>query len=199
LAGRKARLPPRWFIKTFWHVHGRIVRASRGRKGLWPPRPRKWGCLTVHHDRPTQRQAAKRDPRLLRGRAQPRLDGDEWLGRGRAGLVAEPAGRIRRRSSSWQAGSAARCAAGPQSVPSVNGCGSAGVISTGTSRATQPGARESRRSSCSSRALRRNEPRGVGISGMSHERAFRERRMSERSESQSRSSTRLAATDGAAL
>ena len=43
MAGGKARLPPRWFIKTFWHVHRRIVRASRGRKGLWSPRPGKWG------------------------------------------------------------------------------------------------------------------------------------------------------------
>jgi hypothetical protein len=42
---RKAPLPPRWFIKTFWHVHRRIVRASGGRKGLWRPRPDKWGAL----------------------------------------------------------------------------------------------------------------------------------------------------------
>ena len=34
MSGGKARLPPRWFIKTFWRVHRRIVRASRGRKGL---------------------------------------------------------------------------------------------------------------------------------------------------------------------
>ena len=47
MAGGKARLPPRWFIKTFWHVHRRIVRASRGRKGLWPPRPGKWGALRL--------------------------------------------------------------------------------------------------------------------------------------------------------
>ena len=32
-----ARLPPRWFIKTFWHVHRRIVRASRGRRGRRVP------------------------------------------------------------------------------------------------------------------------------------------------------------------
>jgi hypothetical protein len=39
MAGGKARLPPRWFVVTFSHVHRRIVRASGGRKGLWPPRP----------------------------------------------------------------------------------------------------------------------------------------------------------------
>src|SRR5918996_3152579 len=47
MAGGKARLPPRWFIKTAWHVHRGIVRASRGRKGLWPPRPGKWGALRL--------------------------------------------------------------------------------------------------------------------------------------------------------
>jgi deazaflavin-dependent oxidoreductase (nitroreductase family) len=43
----KARLPPRWFIRTFWLVHRRIVRASGGRKGLWSPRPEKWGALRL--------------------------------------------------------------------------------------------------------------------------------------------------------
>ena len=47
MAGGKARLPPRWFIVTFWHVHRRIVRASRGRRGLWPPRPGKYGALRL--------------------------------------------------------------------------------------------------------------------------------------------------------
>ena len=47
MAGGKARLPPRWFIKAFWHVHRRIVRASQGRKGLWAPRPGKWGALQL--------------------------------------------------------------------------------------------------------------------------------------------------------
>ena len=42
-----ARLPPRWFIKTFWRVHRRVVRASGGRRGLWPPRPGKWGALRL--------------------------------------------------------------------------------------------------------------------------------------------------------
>ena len=47
MAGGKARLPPRWFVVAFWHVHRRIVRASRGRKGLWLPRPGKWGALRL--------------------------------------------------------------------------------------------------------------------------------------------------------
>ena len=47
MAVRTARLPPRWFIECFWHVHRRVVRASRGRKGLWPARPDKWGALRL--------------------------------------------------------------------------------------------------------------------------------------------------------
>jgi deazaflavin-dependent oxidoreductase (nitroreductase family) len=47
MAVRKARLPPRWFIESFWHVHRRVVRATRGRRGLWPARPEKWGALRL--------------------------------------------------------------------------------------------------------------------------------------------------------
>ena len=44
---KRAYLPPRWFIETFWRVHRRIVRASGGRRGLWPPREGKWGALRL--------------------------------------------------------------------------------------------------------------------------------------------------------
>jgi hypothetical protein len=54
---RKARLPPRWFIVTFWHVHRRIVRASRG-PGAVASAPRKVRRLASHHDGPEQRRAA---------------------------------------------------------------------------------------------------------------------------------------------
>jgi deazaflavin-dependent oxidoreductase (nitroreductase family) len=47
MAGGKARLPPRWVIKAFWQVHRRIVRSSGGRRGLWRPRPGKWGALRL--------------------------------------------------------------------------------------------------------------------------------------------------------
>ena len=47
MAGDKPRLPPRWFVVTFWHVHRLIFRASGGRKGLWRPRPGKWGTLRL--------------------------------------------------------------------------------------------------------------------------------------------------------
>jgi deazaflavin-dependent oxidoreductase (nitroreductase family) len=47
MAGGKARLPPRWFVVTFWHLHRLFVRATGGRKGLWPPRPGKGGALRL--------------------------------------------------------------------------------------------------------------------------------------------------------
>ena len=47
IAGGTARLPPRWFIRTFWHLHRRVVTASNGRRGLWSPRPGKWGALRL--------------------------------------------------------------------------------------------------------------------------------------------------------
>ena len=84
VAGGKARLPPRWFVVTFWHVHRLFVRATGGRRGVRPPRPGKWGTLSAHHEGPAQRRVAERDRRLLRGRTQPGLDGHERLGGGRA-------------------------------------------------------------------------------------------------------------------
>ena len=47
MPARKRRLPPRWVIVAFWHVHRRVVAASHGRKGLWRPRPGKWGALRL--------------------------------------------------------------------------------------------------------------------------------------------------------
>ena len=47
MASRRRRLPPRWVIVSFWHVHRRVVAASKGRKGLWPARPDKWGALRL--------------------------------------------------------------------------------------------------------------------------------------------------------
>ena len=60
MAGGKARLPPRWFVVSFWHVHRLIVRASGGRRGLWPPRPGKWGTLRL-----TTRGRRRGEPRSV--------------------------------------------------------------------------------------------------------------------------------------
>ena len=47
MAGGKARLPPRWVVVAAWHVHRLLFRATGRRKGLWPPRPGKWGALRL--------------------------------------------------------------------------------------------------------------------------------------------------------
>lgn len=47
MAKGKGRLPPRWFIVVFWHMHRWIVRATKGKRALWPPREGKWGALRL--------------------------------------------------------------------------------------------------------------------------------------------------------
>jgi len=47
MAQDRVRLPPRWFVVTAWHVHRWILRSTGGRKGLWRPRPGKWGALRL--------------------------------------------------------------------------------------------------------------------------------------------------------
>lgn len=47
MAKGTGRLPPRWMIVSFWHVHRWFVRITGGRKGLWRPKPGKWGALRL--------------------------------------------------------------------------------------------------------------------------------------------------------
>ena len=42
--GKKPWLPPGWVIRTFWRGHRAVVRRSHGRRGLWLPKPGKWGA-----------------------------------------------------------------------------------------------------------------------------------------------------------
>lgn len=44
---KKPFLPPRWFVRTAWVVHRAIYRITGGRRGLWPPKPDKWGTMRV--------------------------------------------------------------------------------------------------------------------------------------------------------
>jgi F420H(2)-dependent quinone reductase len=45
--GRRAWLPPRWFVVLFWHGHRVLVRVTRGWLGLWRPKPGGWGALRL--------------------------------------------------------------------------------------------------------------------------------------------------------
>ncbi len=40
-------LPPRWFIRWFWFMHRRVYRLTRGRMGLWRPKPDGWGAARL--------------------------------------------------------------------------------------------------------------------------------------------------------
>jgi deazaflavin-dependent oxidoreductase (nitroreductase family) len=44
---KPARLPPRWFVRLAWAVHRGVYRVTRGRIGLWRPKPGNWGVLRL--------------------------------------------------------------------------------------------------------------------------------------------------------
>lgn len=44
---KKARLPPRWFIRLFWAGHRAVLRWSNGRLGLWRAKPGRWGAMRL--------------------------------------------------------------------------------------------------------------------------------------------------------
>jgi F420H(2)-dependent quinone reductase len=98
---------------TAWHVHRWIVRASRGRRGLWRPRPGKWGALRL-----TTRGRRSGEPRSVIvgyfedgpnlvsiamngwGAAEPAW----WMNlRAHPEAVVELAGGIRRQVTAWAA------------------------------------------------------------------------------------------------
>lgn len=44
---RAARLPPRWVVRSAWTIHRAFYRLTRGRRGLWRPKPGNWGALRI--------------------------------------------------------------------------------------------------------------------------------------------------------
>jgi deazaflavin-dependent oxidoreductase (nitroreductase family) len=45
--GRRAPLPPRWVIRTFWAIHRAIFVITRGRMGLRRQTPERWGMMRL--------------------------------------------------------------------------------------------------------------------------------------------------------
>jgi len=41
-------LPPRFVVRAAWLIHRAIYRLTGGRRGLWRPRPGRWGTLRLH-------------------------------------------------------------------------------------------------------------------------------------------------------
>lgn len=40
-------LPPRWVMRGFWFAHRKVVTLTRGRLGLWRPKPGRWGAMRL--------------------------------------------------------------------------------------------------------------------------------------------------------
>ncbi len=47
IPAKPARVPPRWFVRTFWSAHRGLYRLTRGRLGLWRPKPGRWGAMRL--------------------------------------------------------------------------------------------------------------------------------------------------------
>lgn len=41
------RVPPRWFVRMAWAFHRGYYRVTGGRRGLWKPKPGKWGTMRL--------------------------------------------------------------------------------------------------------------------------------------------------------
>lgn len=41
------RMPPRWFVRAAWAFHRGYHRVTGGRRGLWRPKPGKWGTMRL--------------------------------------------------------------------------------------------------------------------------------------------------------
>jgi deazaflavin-dependent oxidoreductase (nitroreductase family) len=44
---KRARLPPRWFVRSFWSMHRGLYRVTGGRVGLWRPKANRWGTMRL--------------------------------------------------------------------------------------------------------------------------------------------------------
>ena len=44
---KPVRLPPRWFVRSAWHVHRGLYRITGGRFGLRRPKPGQWGMMRL--------------------------------------------------------------------------------------------------------------------------------------------------------
>ena len=81
----RAMLPPRWFVVTFWHAHRALVRMTKGRVGLWRPKPDGWGALWLT----TTGRRSGQPRRVLVGYFE---DGDDYVTMAMNGWgAAEPA------------------------------------------------------------------------------------------------------------
>lgn len=43
----KAWMPPRWVVRLAWSVHRGLYLVTRGRLGVWRPKPGRWGAMRL--------------------------------------------------------------------------------------------------------------------------------------------------------
>jgi deazaflavin-dependent oxidoreductase (nitroreductase family) len=46
-SAKSPSLPPPWFIRIAWAIHRAMYRITGGRRGLWKPKPGKWGTMKL--------------------------------------------------------------------------------------------------------------------------------------------------------
>ena len=46
-SAKNPSLPPPWFIRLAWAIHRAMYRVTGGRRGLWKPKPGKWGTMKL--------------------------------------------------------------------------------------------------------------------------------------------------------
>ncbi len=47
MSSKRVRVPPRWFVRLAWYTHRGLYRITRGRIGLWRPKPGRWGAVRL--------------------------------------------------------------------------------------------------------------------------------------------------------
>jgi deazaflavin-dependent oxidoreductase (nitroreductase family) len=47
MSEKRVRVPPRWFVRLAWSTHRGLFRITRGRIGLWRPKPGRWGAMRL--------------------------------------------------------------------------------------------------------------------------------------------------------
>jgi len=47
MSSKRVRVPPRWFVRLAWSTHRGLYRITRGRIGLWRPKPGRWGAMRL--------------------------------------------------------------------------------------------------------------------------------------------------------
>jgi hypothetical protein len=67
---KPVRLPPRWFVRAAWYVHRAMYRVTGSRKGLWLPKPNRWGTSVSPRRDVGNLNYLHADPRYQRARQE---------------------------------------------------------------------------------------------------------------------------------